>query len=45
MLLDGIPPIEVKNQAGHSSLQQTEEYAIYANPNGSEKIKNKVSSF
>jgi integrase len=45
MLLDGIPPIEVKNQAGHSSLQQTEEYAVYANPTGSEKIKNKGVKF
>jgi integrase len=45
MLLDGIPAIEVRNQAGHSSLEQTNEYAIYANPTGSEQIKNKATDF
>jgi integrase len=45
MLKDGIPAIEVRNQAGHSSLEQTNEYAIYANPIGSEQIKNKATGF
>ncbi len=45
MLMDGISPIEVRNQAGHSSLEQTNEYAIYANPKGSEGIKNNVGKF
>jgi len=44
-LRDGIPGIEVRNQAGHSSLTMTEKYAKYANPNGSEEIKNKSSKF
>ena len=45
MLMDGISPIEVRNQAGHSSLEQTNEYAKYANPTGSEQIKTKASDF
>jgi integrase len=45
MLMDGISPIEVRNQAGHSSLEQTNEYAIYANPKGSEGIKNNIGKF
>lgn len=45
MLMDGISPIEVRNQAGHSSLEQTNEYAKYANPAGSEQIKTKASDF
>jgi hypothetical protein len=45
MMLDGISFIDIKNQAGHSSLEQTNEYAIYANPIGSEQIKNKASNF
>lgn len=45
MLMDGISPIEVRNQAGHSSLEQTNEYAKYANPTGSEQIKTRASDF
>jgi integrase len=44
-LQDGISPIDVRNQAGHSSLEQTNQYAKYANPEGSEQIKKKSSEF
>jgi integrase len=44
-LQDGISPIDVRNQAGHSSLEQTNQYAKYANPEGSEQIKKKASEF
>jgi integrase/recombinase XerD len=40
MLIDGVPAIEVRNQAGHSSLEQTNQYAKYAYPKGSDFIKN-----
>jgi len=44
-LQDGISAIDVRNQAGHSSLEQTNQYAKYANPEGSEQIKNRSSEF
>jgi integrase len=44
-LQDGINPLDIRNQAGHSSLEQTNQYAKYANPEGSEQIKNKSSEF
>jgi len=45
MLMDGISPIEVRNQAGHSSLEQTNEYAKYVNPTGSQQIKDRATDF
>jgi len=45
MLTDGMPAIEVINQAVHSSIEQTNEYAIYAIPTGREKINNKAADF
>jgi len=44
-LQDGISAIDVRDQAGHSSLEQTNQYAKYANPEGSEQIKNRSSEF
>jgi len=44
-LQDGINPLDIRNQAGHSSLEQTNQYAKYANPEGSEGIKNRSSEF
>jgi integrase/recombinase XerD len=39
MILDGVPLIDIRNQAGHSSLEQTNQYAKYTNPKGNEFIK------
>jgi integrase len=44
-LQDGINPLDIRNQAGHSSLEQTNQYAKYANPEGSDEIKNRSSEF
>jgi len=42
---DGINPLDIRNQAGHSSLEQTNAYAKYANPEGSLQIKTISSKF
>jgi len=44
-LQDGINPLDIRNQAGHSSLEQTNAYAKYANPEGSLQIKTISSKF
>jgi integrase len=42
---DGISLIDIHDQAGHSSLEQLEEYTIYANPEGRDQIKGRSSGF
>ena len=42
---DGINPLEIRDQAGHSTLEQTNVYAKYANQKGGEDIKTKSSEF
>ncbi len=45
MLQNGVNPLDVRNQAGHASLDQTNEYAKYANPEGSDQIRKKSGKF
>lgn len=45
MFKDGINPLDIRDQAGHATVAQTNEYAIYANPQGSEQILTKSSEF
>jgi integrase len=39
LIRDGVDLLQVRDQAGHSSLEQTNQYAKYANPKGSDSIK------
>ncbi len=39
MLQNGVNPLDVRNQAGHASLEQTNAYAKYVNPEGSDQIR------
>ena len=45
LLIDGVSPHEVMKQAGHANLETTTIYLKHANPNGSNEIKEKNSSF
>lgn len=45
LLNDGISPVDVRDQADHSSLEITNVYTKHANPNGSHAIMNKASEF
>ncbi|MCP4178429.1 MAG: hypothetical protein GY756_11740 [bacterium] len=45
MLNDGISIEEVAKQADHHSLEITSKYALHANKEASEKIKNRSSKF
>jgi integrase len=39
LIRDGVDLLQVRDQAGHSSLEQTNQYAKYANPKGSDIIR------
>lgn len=45
LIRDGVSLPEVRDQAGHSSLEETNKYAKYANSAGSEQIKKKGAKF
>jgi integrase len=45
LIRDGVSLLEVRDQAGHSSLEETNKYAKYANSAGSEQIKKRGAKF